>query len=116
MTQYDDYIQSDEWDIRRKERLAIDEYTCQDCGVTGVSLDVHHLTYDRLGNEPMYDLLSLCRQCHNIEHGLEAREYGICQTCGEYLMIVIKKIKVLGVKWVDYICQDGHFWSHKNDE
>jgi 5-methylcytosine-specific restriction endonuclease McrA len=30
---------------------------------------VHHLTYERLGNELLIDLVSLCNGCHDQAHG-----------------------------------------------
>ena len=32
------------------------------------ALDVHHLTYERLGREKDEDLRVLCRACHGDEH------------------------------------------------
>lgn len=66
---YQTYIQSPEWKARAKYIRARDNYTCQDCGATNVSLDVHHLTYARLGHEDDADLLTLCRACHDARHG-----------------------------------------------
>ena len=39
------------------------------CGVKH-RLQVHHLTYERLGNERDEDLKVLCWACHEREHGL----------------------------------------------
>jgi 5-methylcytosine-specific restriction endonuclease McrA len=33
-------------------------------------LHVHHITYDRLGNEAMADLRGLCAKCHKEVHQL----------------------------------------------
>lgn len=62
---YDEYIQSDEWKARAKAIRKRDNYTCQDCKATDVRLDVHHLTYARLGHERDEDLIALCRECHD---------------------------------------------------
>ena len=62
------YLTSPEWDILRKAILLRDLYRCQSCGATGVPLDVHHLTYVRLGEEKHSDLTSLCRSCHDRQH------------------------------------------------
>lgn len=45
---------------------------CPYCGIslpTIVSLHVHHLTYENLGNEADEDLLVLCKDCHREIHG-----------------------------------------------
>lgn len=60
------YYTSEEW-LRTRERiLDRDDYTCQACG-EGAEC-VHHLTYDRLGCENNFDLISLCHQCHYEVH------------------------------------------------
>lgn len=64
---YDSYMQSDEWSKKREERLRLDSYRCRVCGSTS-DLDVHHLTYQRFGNEDINDLVTLCRNCHQEQH------------------------------------------------
>lgn len=59
---YDRYIHSEAWRSKADARLEYDGHTCQVCG--GAASDVHHLTYDRFGNERQDDLVSLCRRCH----------------------------------------------------
>lgn len=60
--EYDRYIHSPAWRTKADERMQIDDCICQVCG--RAASDVHHLTYDRFGNEEMSDLVSLCRECH----------------------------------------------------
>lgn len=60
-----EYYNSAEWAKKRSERLKIDDYRCQRCGFTR-ALEVHHLNYERLGNEDVArDLITLCKKCHN---------------------------------------------------
>ncbi len=58
------------WEAKRRERLKIDDHTCQVCGTRatgGRTLDVHHLTYENFGHEDVEsDLVSLCRRCHDL--------------------------------------------------
>ena len=61
--EYERYIHSAAWRQLANERLEMDGYTCRVCGCSAT--DVHHLTYERFGNESMDDLVSLCRKCHN---------------------------------------------------
>jgi hypothetical protein len=61
---YYEYLRSDEWKKKRLERLKIDNFTCQSCGNKSGRLDVHHTTYDTLYNESIYDIITLCNQCH----------------------------------------------------
>jgi 5-methylcytosine-specific restriction endonuclease McrA len=44
------------------------------CGTTNVSLQVHHITYARLGNELPSDLLVVCFDCHRRKDGERDRE------------------------------------------
>lgn len=111
--EYYRYIHSEAWNQKRLERLRIDGYVCQDCEADNVALDVHHLTYDNFGNELMGDLISLCRDCHNIRHGKQSWFAGICHTCKRPLLIATKRVKVLGAWWDDFVCSDGHFWSKR---
>ena len=60
---YDRYIHSAGWRRKASQRLEMDGHVCQVCGREAT--EVHHLTYDRFGNEEMNDLVSLCRKCHN---------------------------------------------------
>lgn len=61
---YLDYIKSKTWQIKRTERLKIDNFTCQICG-NKRNLNVHHLTYKNFKNENIYsDLITLCGKCH----------------------------------------------------
>ena len=62
---YMEYMASDVWDKKRRRILKRDDYTCQHCRATNKPLDVHHLTYKHLFKEPLKDLISLCRDCHD---------------------------------------------------
>ncbi len=64
---YQKYLRSEEWKMRREQRLKIDNYTCQMCG-TKEKLVVHHKTYARIFNEDMDDLITLCDPCHKKVH------------------------------------------------
>lgn len=61
-TEYARYIHSSAWRTRKGKRLDLDGHTCQVCGKE--AKEVHHLTYERFGNEEMGDLVSLCTECH----------------------------------------------------
>lgn len=68
---YDSYIHSAQWQDKRKQRLAIDDFKCQMCGNKD-NLEVHHVTYDRLGNENMDDIITLCDKCHTKVHSAQS--------------------------------------------
>lgn len=63
---YAAYLQSPQWRYRRSLRLTLDNHQCQarlnECA--GRANEVHHLTYAHIGNEPLFDLVSVCSSCH----------------------------------------------------
>ena len=82
--EYSRYLKSDEWAAKRAERLLLDDNKCALCdrpngtrkdGVTPI-LQIHHISYQRLGNEPMEDLISVCARCHKLLH----RYYNRCRS------------------------------------
>lgn len=68
---YHKYLETEGWKATRLEALALADNKCAKCE-TALCLHVHHLTYERVGNELMTDLQVLCGTCHAREHGLIA--------------------------------------------
>lgn len=62
---YQRYIDSPEWKALRENALKRDEYKCRICGAPAE--EVHHLTYTHLEKEFIFELVSLCWNCHT-EH------------------------------------------------
>ena len=60
-------MQSKRWRGHRERALEYHGRKCSVCGTT-YDLQVHHLTYVRLGREKMKDLRILCKGCHANEH------------------------------------------------
>jgi len=69
--EYNAYMNSNEWRKKRQERLTLDGYQCQMCGSKD-HLEVHHVSYERLGKETMDDLITLCFTCHNKIHSAQS--------------------------------------------
>lgn len=66
--EYQEYLQSDHWLKTREERKKIDNYCCALCG-SSENINVHHLSYDRVGEEIVeLDLITLCNRCHFMLH------------------------------------------------
>lgn len=65
---YKRYINSTVWKKTRLRIIADRGGKCERCDNIK-SLQVHHLTYENMGNELDTDLEVLCRTCHNKEHG-----------------------------------------------
>jgi 5-methylcytosine-specific restriction endonuclease McrA len=64
---YQDYLQSESWRDKRAAVLQRAKGCCERCG--WAADEVHHKTYVNVPNEPLSDLLALCRGCHKLEHG-----------------------------------------------
>lgn len=66
--EYYEYIQSDQWRQRANEAKQRAGHRCQICNRSSseVTLDAHHRTYERLGNELPGDITVLCRDCHQL--------------------------------------------------
>ena len=65
--QYHEYLQSPEWRDLRKRVLERDNHLCQGC-LTEPASQVHHLTYDNIMAEFLFELTSLCNRCHDRYH------------------------------------------------
>ena len=65
-TERNTYLLSPQWKALRKLVIARDK--C--CRLTGdvTDLEVHHITYDNLGNEYLEDLVLLSRRAHQFVH------------------------------------------------
>jgi len=64
---YTEYLQTTHWHFKRSDALRRSKHRCQLCNSTK-RLDVHHRTYENLGNEEPEDLIVLCRKCHKHFH------------------------------------------------
>ena len=64
---YDRYMQTPEWKERRQLVLKRANYVCEGCGKAKAT-EVHHLTYERLGKEMLFDLVAVCDECHRKIH------------------------------------------------
>lgn len=67
--EYTEYLKTPRWRLFSSgliERVR----KCQKCSFP-YELNVHHKTYERLGNERREDVIVLCRSCHSREHFME---------------------------------------------
>jgi 5-methylcytosine-specific restriction endonuclease McrA len=65
---YNQYLKSQEWTNKREDVLKRDQEKCQGCLYSKAN-HVHHLSYENVGDEPCFELISLCEQCHERVHG-----------------------------------------------
>ena len=64
---YRAYLDSAAWQAKRQAVLRRDEWICQGC-LERPACDVHHLTYKHLEYEFLFELVSVCRACHDRWH------------------------------------------------
>lgn len=61
---YKEYLQTEHWRLTRERALQLGWHRCVICHATE-HLNVHHRTYDSVGNEDVAnDLVVLCQDCH----------------------------------------------------
>lgn len=64
---YQIYLPSREWKERRKLVMLRAQGICEGCRLCPAT-DVHHLTYQNVGEEFLFQLVALCRPCHDRLH------------------------------------------------
>lgn len=64
---YNAHLRSDLWRNIRQRVLLRDRELCQGC-LLAPAAHVHHTTYDHLGDELLFELVSLCVGCHEKTH------------------------------------------------
>lgn len=62
--EYNEYLQSGDWQARRLLVLKRDGGMCTACG-QATATEVHHKTYDHGFDAPLFDLESVCSPCHD---------------------------------------------------
>lgn len=69
--QYREYLQSPGWFEKRDKVIKRCGNVCEGCGNAPVD-HVHHMTYQHFGDEFLFELLGLCRACHDRVHADDA--------------------------------------------
>lgn len=64
---YSAYLETPQWKSKRARVLERDGYVCQAC-LRREATQAHHLTYERVFNEPAFDLIAVCDACHGALH------------------------------------------------
>lgn len=68
---YDEYLNSAAWAKRRSAVLKRARGVCEGCGEC-LPTQVHHLTYEHVGLEFLFELVAVCDACHERLHEGEA--------------------------------------------
>ena len=66
---YAQYLLTPAWRAKREQVLMRDHFQCQGCRAA-TATQVHHLTYDHICDELLFELVSLCKSCHERCHHL----------------------------------------------
>lgn len=70
---YRSYLRTPEWRRTRAAALVRAGNCCSLDATHTSDLEVHHRTYERLGDELVTDLVVLCRSCHRLHHEVHGR-------------------------------------------
>lgn len=74
-TRYRAYMRGPEWARVRAKVFARAKNACEGCGEAKAHA-VHHMTYEHLGAEFLWELVALCEACHARVHGWRAKGEG----------------------------------------
>lgn len=79
--EYVENLRSPAWHEKRRKliRSNPDAY-CYCCGILhspATPLDLHHLTYERLGHELPEDIVAVCRPCHDLIHSFGGKRVSV---------------------------------------
>ncbi len=64
---YNQYLLTPEWQSLRRRVLLRSGGLCEGCRLRP-AVQVHHLTYERVGKEMLFDLAAVCLECHEKIH------------------------------------------------
>ncbi len=68
------YMKSRRWQNFKRKVYAAKGNVCERCDTRDGEKHVHHLTYERLENEKLSDVVILCSQCHTDVHTIARRQ------------------------------------------
>lgn len=66
---YNQHLMSEKWMLIREKVFARSKGVCEGCRERRPTA-VHHLTYDHMGDELLWELVAVCRECHERAHDL----------------------------------------------
>lgn len=75
-TAYKRYLRTKNWQKLRFKVLKRSGGKCERCGYQPYKrggLQIHHLSYDRVGHESLEDLIAICPRCHMEIHKITGK-------------------------------------------
>jgi hypothetical protein len=71
--EYATYLDSPEWSAKRAKVLKRAQGLCEGCA-ENPAVEIHHLTYRHIYEEFLFELVAVCRPCHERLHGKDGEE------------------------------------------
>jgi 5-methylcytosine-specific restriction endonuclease McrA len=71
--EYAEYLRSQKWSDKRQLVLRRAGGICEGC-LASKATQVHHLTYDHVFDELLFELVAICDDCHDRAHGRNQTE------------------------------------------
>jgi 5-methylcytosine-specific restriction endonuclease McrA len=68
---YGEYLSSPEWKEKRRKVFARASGVCEGCGESEPT-QVHHISYEHVGAEFLFELVAVCDACHERLHPEQA--------------------------------------------
>lgn len=65
--EYTAYLKTTAWRLKRQAVLTRANNWCEGCAAR-TATQAHHLTYNHMGNELLFELVAVCDSCHHILH------------------------------------------------
>lgn len=69
---YESYLKSQEWADRRSKVMERAGHRCEGCR-NALATEVHHLSYEHVTQEFLFELVAMCGDCHARWHGQPGR-------------------------------------------
>lgn len=66
---YNEYLKTNHWIKFKTQYAKTHPKVCNMCYGTKY-IELHHITYERIGNESDTDVVWLCRKCHKLIHSI----------------------------------------------
>jgi len=64
---YKKYLESEKWNKKRLKVIERANYICEGCRENEAT-EVHHLNYEHVFDELLFELVALCKSCHTFIH------------------------------------------------
>jgi len=95
---YRAYLSTPIWKVKRDLVLKRDNNKCQAC-LINLASEVHHKNYNNIFNEPLFDLVSVCSDCHRtIRHESGGMQAHVDDTIRTENIILAAIYKLRGIR------------------